>query len=122
MNRAVIGEGLRAGGVLAGCAVVLAVLGLAPLFSWIPEVLLVGTAILLPVAILWWVGARGASRSGDPGGGALAGSIAGAIGGCVGGLAYVAFGKPALNVMVGLVAGAIGGAVIGVLGGLSAKK
>lgn len=108
--------------MLGAGSVVLAILGLAPMFSWIPEILLVGMAILLPVAILWRAGARGASRSGDLRSGAITGSLAGAIGGGVGGLVYVAFGKPALNVLVGLLAGAIGGAVIGVLGGFFAKK
>lgn len=48
--------------------------------------------------------------------GALAGAIAGAIGGCVGGLTYLAFGKPALNVVLGTAAGAVGGAIVGTIG------
>ena len=43
----------------------------------------------------------------------LAGSLASALGGSVGGLAYVFFGKPALNIAVGLLLGAIGGAIVG---------
>jgi hypothetical protein len=39
--------------------------------------------------------------------GLLAGGLAGAIGGAGGGVAYLFFGKPALNIPVGLVAGAL---------------
>jgi hypothetical protein len=116
MSRTVLLEGGVAGAALGACVVVLAVLGLTPSLSWLPEVPLVGSAVLLPVAACGVAGWRAGSRSGHVLGGALAGAVAGSVGGGVGGVAYVLFGKPLLNVVIGLLLGALGGAVVGVAG------
>lgn len=116
MNGIVFGEGLRSGVVLAGCVVVLAVLGLTPSLSWIPEVPLLGVAILIPVAVLGITGYRASFRSRRVVAGALAGAIAGSLGGTVGGICYVLFGKSAINVLAGLPLGILGGAAFGAAG------
>ena len=106
-------EGVRTGLALSACVVVLAILGLTPSMSWIPEVPLVGVAILLPLAGYGLTGYRVGKRSGRTLAGALAGSLAGVISGSVGGVAYVIFGKSVLNVAVGLLLGGVGGAIAG---------
>jgi hypothetical protein len=109
-------EGIRAGAALAVCVAVLAFLGLNPSLAWIPEVPLLGAAVLVPLTVLGLAGYRAGKRSGYIIAGALASGMAGAIGGGVGGLAYVLFGKPVLNVAVGLLLGAVGGAIVGAVG------
>ena len=121
-NRIVALEGARSGVALGVCAVVLAILGLTPSLAWIPEAPLLGAAILVPVAILGWTGFRAASRSGRLVAGVLAGGLSGAIGGAVGGMAYLLFGKPALNILVGLLTGAIAGAGVGFLGASGSRR
>lgn len=106
-------EGVRAGVALAACVMVLAFLGLAPGMSWIPEVPLLGVALLLPLAGYGLTGYRTGKRSGRVLAGSIAGSVAGAISGVVGGVSYVIFGKSVLNVAVGLLLGAVGGAIVG---------
>jgi hypothetical protein len=118
LNRVIMAEGLRSGAILSLYAVALAVLGLTPALSWIPEVPLIGAAVLLPVALLIWTGFRATARSGRLVAGPLTGALTGAIGGCVGGIAYLLAGKPALNISVGLVAGALAGAAFGFTGAL----
>lgn len=118
LNRVIIGEGLRSGAILSLCAVALAVLGLTPTLSWIPEVPLIGAAIVLPVALLIWTGFRAAARSGRLVAGPVTGVLTGAVGGCVGGTAYLLADKPALNIAVGLLAGALAGAAFGFTGAL----
>jgi len=78
ISRIVFVEGLRSGVALGACVVVLAIVGLAPSLSWIPEVPLVGGAIALPVATYWLAGYRAGKRSGRVLAGTLAGSLAGA--------------------------------------------
>jgi hypothetical protein len=116
ISRTVISEGARVGVALAVCVVVLAILGLTPSLSWIPEVPLVGTAILLPVAAYGLTGFWQGRRSGRVVAGAVAGAVAGSISGAVGGLSYVLFGKSPVNVVVGLVLGAAVGAAVGAVG------
>jgi hypothetical protein len=113
IRQIVFTEGVRAGLALGLCVGVLAILGLAPSMSWIPEVPLLGVAILLPLAVYGLTGYRAGKRSGRTLAGAMAGSVAGAISGGVGGVAYVIFGKSVLNVAVGLLLGAVGGAIVG---------
>ncbi len=115
-------EGLRAGALLGGWAVIVAILGLSPGFSWIPEGPFIGAAGLVAVAILGSAGFRGKRKSGRLVAGPLTGAIAGGIGGCVGGLAYVVAGKPALNVAIGLLLGVVAGGAIGLVGGLLPVK
>ena len=104
-------------GIVLGAGVaVLAVLGLTPALSWIPEVPLLGVAILLPVAACGLAGFRTGLGTGRVLAGALAGALAGSIGGALGGVSYVLFGKPVLNILVGLLLGAAGGAVVGAAG------
>jgi hypothetical protein len=91
-------------------------LGLTQAFTWIPEVPLVGTAIVLPMAVLIWTGFRAETRSGRLIAGPLSGALAGVIGGGAAGIIYLLTGKPALNVAVGLVAGALFGAAFGFAG------
>lgn len=121
MNGTVWSEGLRSGVVLAGCAVVLAFLGLTPSLSWIPEVPLLGAAILIPIAVLGITGYRAGLRSGRVVAGALAGAIAGSLSGTVGGICYVVFGKSAINVLAGLLLGALGGAAFGAAGSVLSR-
>jgi hypothetical protein len=90
-------------------------LGLTPAFTWIPEVPLVGTAMVLPIVVLIWTGFRAATRSDRLVAGPLSGALAGAIGGGAAGIIYLLAGKPALNVAVGLVAGALSGAGVGLV-------
>jgi hypothetical protein len=91
-------------------------LGLTQAFTWIAEVPLVGTAIVLPIAVLIWTGYRAAMRSDRLVAGPLSGALAGVIGGGAAGIIYLLAGKPALNVVVGLVAGALCGAAFGFAG------
>jgi len=116
ISRIVFIEGLRAGVALGACVVVLAIVGLTPSLSWIPEVPLVGGAIVLPIATYGLTGYRTGKRSGRLVAGTIAASLAGAISGAVGGVAYVLFGKPVLNILVGVLLGAVGGAVVGTAG------
>lgn len=113
MSRTALWEGARMGVVLAVCVVVLAILGLTPSLRWIPEVPLVGTAILLPIAAFVLTGFWQGRRTGCMVAGALAGAVAGGISGAVGGLSYVLFGKSPANIVVGLVLGTAGGAAAG---------
>ena len=122
LNRVILGDGLRSGALLSLSAIGLALLGLTPAFSWIPEVPLLGTAILVPVGILAWTGWRAASRSGRLTAGPLTGAVAGTIGGLVAGIAFVIAGKPALNIAVGLVSGALSGSAIGFAGALLGRN
>jgi hypothetical protein len=109
----VLTEGLREGMILGVVALALGVAGLSPTLTWIPEVPLLAAFVLVPVVILGVAGYRAGKGEGRVSSGAVAGAIAGGIGGCVGGLTYVAYGKPALNVVLGLTAGVVGGAVVG---------
>src|SRR5207253_6267718 len=52
MTQSALSEGTRAGGVLAVWTIVLAVLGLAPAFSWIPEVPLLTVGAVVPAVVL----------------------------------------------------------------------
>ena len=113
MRRIALSQGVRAGLALSTGVVVLAVLGLHPALAWLPEVPLLGVALVLPLVALGLAGYRTGIRGGSALAGAAAGSLAGMLGGGVGGVAYVFFGKPALNIVVGLLLGAIGGAIIG---------
>ena len=115
LSRVILFEGLRSGTILAVCSLAFAVLGLMPTLSWNPEVPLLAAAILFPVAVLSWTGIRAATRSGRIAAAPLAAGLAGAIGGCIGGVAYVVFGKPALNVPFGLLAGSVVGVAVGFL-------
>ena len=76
----VISEGLRWGAVMSALAVVLAVLGLTPSLSWLPEVPLLAVAVLLPVAVYGLAGYRAGLDSGRLG-----------IAACSVGLAQAAF-------------------------------
>ena len=116
MTQSALSKGTRAGGVLAVWTIVLAVLGLAPAFSWIPEVPLLTVGAVVPAVVLGFTGFRVALNSRRIPPGVIASALAGAISGGVGGLAYVMFGKPLLNVAVGLVLGTVGGGVLGAFG------
>ncbi len=106
--------GLQGGLALSIVAVALAIVGLTPAFTWIPEIPLLLAAAVLPIAGLAITGRRGAA-DGPALHGAFAGALAGALCGAAGGVCYVAFGKPLTNLVVlpglGLVAGAIVGLV-----------
>lgn len=121
MRPAAWSEGVRSGLILGICAVLLAIIGLAPSFSWVPEALLLGVAIIVPIAILARAGSRAAAKANGWPAGALAGAVSGSIGGLVGGAAYVFFGKPALNLVVGLVLGSIGGAGVGAMAAITTR-
>jgi hypothetical protein len=115
-------EGLRAGLVLAACWLVFAVLGLTPSLRWIPEIPLLSISGVAPIAILGVAGYRAARATRQILAGLLSGAVAGAIGGAASGAAYVAYGKPALNIAIGLVAGLGGGVVMGAIGAAAARR
>jgi hypothetical protein len=121
-SRAVLVEGVRGGVALGACVIVLAVLGLTPSLSWLPEVPLVTVALLLPVVAYALIGRRAGLRSGRLASGALAGALAGAISGGVGGVAFVLFGKSALNVAAGILLGVVVGALVGAAGALLGRR
>ena len=110
--------GLRVGAVLAVGVVILAVVGLTPSFSWIPEIPLLLTATLIPVLGFGFAGYRTTLTTRRASDGMVAGAAAGVVSGAIGGLAYVAFGRPILNLIVGPLVGAIGGALVGAISGL----
>jgi hypothetical protein len=113
MTAAPVLTGLRVGVVLAAAVVVLAVVGLTPSFSWIPEVPFLLVATLIPLLAFGFAGYRSASASHRAMDGMIAGAVAGLLSGAIGGLSYVAFGKPLLNAFVGPILGAVGGSVVG---------
>lgn len=116
MTRIALSEGLGAGALLGACVVALAVIGLTPSLSWVPEIPLLGVAILLPLFVYGLTGYRAGLRSRQVLGGLVAGAVAGAVSGGIGGLSYVLFGKSLMNIAAGLLLGAVGGAVVGAVG------
>jgi hypothetical protein len=114
--------GVRAGAVLAAFAILLAILGLSPGLTWIPEVPLLTVAGVMPIAILTVTGYRAWSTSGSIVISAIVGATAGGIGGCAGGVAYVVFGKPVVNVVAGAIVGVAAGALLGAVGALVAAR
>jgi hypothetical protein len=107
--------GLRVGAVLAVGVVILAVVGLTPSFSWIPEIPLLLTATLIPLLGFGFAGYSSALTTHRAWDGMVAGAVAGVLSGASGGLAYVAFGKPMLNLIVVPLLGVVGGAVVGAI-------
>jgi hypothetical protein len=101
VTRIALAEGANAGAVLGSCVVVLAAIGLAPSFSWVPEVPLLALVTLLPLGVFGLTGFQVGLRSRRMFGGLLAGAVVGAISGGAGGLSYVLFGRPLLNIAVG---------------------
>lgn len=122
MNGIAFRTGVASGVVLGACVIVLAILGLTPSLSWIPEAPLVGVAVLLPLAVCGLTGFRVGLRDGRVAPGAVAGALAGSIGGVVGGMCYVLFGKPLLNIAGGLLLGSIGGGAAGAAGALLSRS
>jgi uncharacterized membrane protein YfcA len=120
VHRAAAADGARIGSVLGAGVVILAVLGLSPAFSWIPEIPLVLAGILMPMVAYALAGSRAAARTRHWPSGLVAGAVAGAISGAIGGLSYALFGKSLLNIAVGLALGTLGGALIGATAGLAA--
>lgn len=114
--------GVRAGLVLAACAILFAILGLTPSLSWIPEIPLLAIAGLVPVTLLTATGYRAWKSFRTTLMAAIAGATAGGIGGCAGGLAYVVYGKPVLNVVVGTIVGIAAGATLGAIGAMVAAR
>ena len=93
--------GVRAGIVLAVFAIWFGILGLTPSLSWIPEVVLLTVAGIVPIALLTVTGYMTFKTSRMILAGAIAGATAGGIGGFAGGVTYVIFGKSAFNVVAG---------------------
>ena len=114
-------DGVRWGSALAVFAVAFGILGLTPSLTWIPELPLLLIGAIVPVLLLAIAGRQAVLHSDDRGTGFMAGAVAGALGGLAGGSCYVAYGKPALNLIIGLVAGFTGGSLIGGLAGLGTK-
>jgi hypothetical protein len=110
--------GIRAGLALSAFVVLLALVGLAPAFSWVPEAPLLAVSVLVPLVAYAITGVRAARSSGLVRDGVAAGAVAGIISGFVGGVAYVFFGKSLLNVPVGLALGCIAGAFWGGVGAI----
>jgi hypothetical protein len=116
VSQLAVSEGARAGAALGACVVVLAVIGLTPSLSWVPEAPLVTVAVLLPLFVYMLTGFRAGRRSRRIADGLVAAAIAGAISGGIGGLSYVLFGKSLMNIPIGLALGALGGATFGAIG------
>ena len=114
--------GVRPGAVLAAFAVLFAILGLTPSLSWIPEIPLLTIAGLVPIALLVLTGYRAWKSLRMILMAAIAGATAGGIGGFAGGVAYVVYGKPALNVVVGTIVGVAAGAALGAAGAMVAAR
>jgi hypothetical protein len=114
--------GLRVGAVLAVGVVMLALVGLTPAFSWIPEVPLLLVAAFIPLLGYGIAGYRSALMTHRVRDGIVAGAIAGVLSGAIGGMSYVAFGKPLLNLIVGPAIGAIGGGAVGAVAALLALR
>jgi hypothetical protein len=110
--------GIRAGIALSVFVVLFAFVGLAPEFSWLPELPLLAISVLVPLVAYTITGISAARRSGRVRNGVVAGAVAGIISGVVGGLLYVLFGKSLLNIPVGLALGCIAGAVWGAVGAI----
>ena len=87
MGRIALAEGGRAGLLLGGFVLLMAVLGLAPAFAALPELPLVGLTLAVPVVGYALSGWRAARRAGRVAAGPLAGALAGATSGAVAGLA-----------------------------------
>ena len=96
----------------------LAIVGLTPGFSWVPELPLLAVSVLIPLVGYTAAGYRAQRRSGRIGGGVLAAAVAGAVTGLAGGLCFVLFGKPLLNIPIGMALGCVAGAVWGAAGAL----
>jgi hypothetical protein len=122
LNRGAAKEGFRGGVILGVAAIVFAVLGLTPSLSWIPEAPLLAIAGVVPLAILLITGYRAYAETRDTLSGLASGAIAGALGGVVGGIAYVAYGKSPVNLLVGLLAGAVAGGLFGQIGAVAALR
>jgi hypothetical protein len=122
MQRVGLIDGARIGLALGACVVILAVVGLAPAFSWIPEVPFLVVAAVLPIAGFALAGSRAAAQTGNWTEGLIAGAVAGALSGAIGGLSYALFGKPLLNIAVGIALGSVGGAITGAAAGVSATR
>jgi hypothetical protein len=116
VTRIAVAAGVRAGAALGVIVVVLALIGLTPSMSWVPELPLVGVAIVLPLFVFGLTGFRAGQRTRRIVGGLLAGAVAGVISGGVGGLSYVIFGKSLVNVAVGMLLGALAGGVAAAIG------
>jgi hypothetical protein len=114
--------GLRGGAILVVVAIVFGIVGLSSSFRWVPEAPLLAGFVLVQVGTLYLTGRRAGTRATSLIPGVLAGAIAGALGGCAGGLTYLAFGKPAINILVGFLAGALEGGIVGGSGAWLASR
>jgi hypothetical protein len=99
--------------ILVVAAVAFGIVGLSPSLTRIPEAPLLAAGVVVEAGVLSLTGYRAGRCARLASAGALAAAIAGAAGGCAGGLTYMAFGKPAINVLVGVVAGALEGGILG---------
>ncbi len=112
-----VARGVQGGLGVGVCVIGLAVVGLNPAFSWVPEAPLIALAIAVPLVGYLLTGLRATRDARFIQAGLTAGAVAGLVSGAIGGLAYVLAGKPALNVLVGAVIGLLGGGVVGAVGG-----
>jgi hypothetical protein len=113
VNAAAVAIGVSGGLALSFVAVVFAVVGLGPWFTWVPEAVLVIGAAALALIQLGTTGSRARAVTGAVRDGAGAAAIAGAIAGFVAGICFVLFGKGPENVAILLVLGALGGGAVG---------
>ena len=105
MRRVALIEGVRWGVAISALVPLLAVAGLSPALSWIPEPVVIAVGVTVPIAGYALAGVRGSAVTGRWMDGLAAGAVAGALSGLVGGVSYAVFGKPLLNVPVGVVVG-----------------
>jgi hypothetical protein len=104
--------------VLSFFVVLLALVGLTPQFSWVPELPLLAVSVLIPLVGYTATGYWAQRRSGRISGGVLAAAVAGVVSGLAGGICFVLFGKSLLNIPVGIGLGCVAGAVWGAAGAL----
>jgi hypothetical protein len=104
--------------VLSAFVVLLAFVGLTPLFSWVPELPLLAVSVLIPLVGYAATGYQAQRQSGRVGGGVLAAAVAGVVSGLAGGVSFVLFDKSLLNIPVGVGLGCAAGAAWGAAGAL----
>ena len=122
MRRVALIEGVRWGVAISALVPLLAVAGLSPALSWIPEPVVIAVGVTVPIAGYALAGVRGSAVTGRWMDGLAAGAVAGALSGLVGGVSYAVFGKPLLNVPGGLVVGVTGGALVGAVAALARRR
>ena len=113
VNPASLSIGISSGISLSFAVTVLAVVGLGPWFTWVPDSVLIIAAAAMGAIDLARAGARGRALTGWVRDGASAAALAGAIAGTSAGGCFVVFGQGALELVILPIIGALAGLAIG---------